>query len=341
MTEQEKNDVLLAVRAQLSGDLQKDIAMIEEKAKQYEAQEGGKETADALVELAYSILPDEQTAYMKRTLYIGDKRLDHVYADAMALTKAGKTARSLELTEKLYKHILEQFPETDDTRIFSFRNLLESNLYQLLYHPTKKLLKAPFDFTLFIGAHAYNLVEVRRLEEAVTVLQEAIRYNPVNPDPRFELAEVYKLMQQDEKLLETVCETLPICSSGYAIGRCYANLGYYCVNIKDYKSAVAFYYESVMFADHPAIAGELRHIEQLTGHPVIPPTREMINAAFAEHHIYHGPGRELLYTARELAKQAQEGERWEEAMFYLRVVNSLIKDPEAEKALQECRKKLD
>ena len=84
-----------------------------------------------------------------------------------------------------------------------------------------------------------------------------------------------------------------------------------------------------------------RYIEQLTQKPIVPPNREMINAAFAKYKIYHGPGRELMYTARELAKQAQAGERWEEAVYYLTVIHSLIHDDEAKAALETCRKALD
>ncbi len=341
MTEMEKNEILAAVRAALTGNTAEDMVYLQEQAETYDADPDTKEVVKDILDIAYSLLSPEQDAYMKKMLCIGDRRLDEVYGEATRLMRSGQTAKALTLTRQLYEHITENFKETPERRFFSFRNLLESNLYHILYHPTKELVKTPFDFSLFIGAHAYNLIEVRRLDEAIPVLQEAIRYNPVNPDVRFELAEIYKLKQEEDKLLETICDTLPICASAYAIARCYANLGYWCVDRKDYTSAVAFYYESLLFADHPQIAGELRHVEHLMGQPIVPPNRDMINAAFAKYEIYHGPGRELLHTARELAKQAQEGERWEEAVYYLTVVNSLIRDDEAKESLKKCRAELE
>lgn len=340
MTEMEKNEILAAVRAALTGNAAEDMIYLQEQVEKYNNDPETREAAKEILAIAYDLLSPEQDAYMKKMLYIGERRLDEVYAEGSRLMRAGQTAKALTITKQLYEHITEHFKETPEMRFFSFRNLLESNLYQILYHPTKQLVKAPFDFSLFIGAYAYNLVEVRRLDEAIPVLEEAIRYNPVNPDVRFELAEVYKLKQDDNKLLETICDTLPICASAYAIARCYANLGYWCVDIKDYTSAVAFYYESLLFADHPQITAELRHVEHLMGQPIVPPNRDMINAAFAKYEIYHGPGRELLHTARELARQAQEGERWEEASYYLTVVNSLIRDDEAKEALKKCQAEL-
>lgn len=337
MTETEKNEILAGIRAHLTGDTAENLVYLQEQAETYKEDEA---FTRQILDIAYEQLSPEQDAYMRKMLYIGERRLDQVYEETATLLRSGQTAKAITLAKQLYDHILANFAETPERRFFSFRNLLESNLYHILYHPTKTLMKAPFDFALFIGAYAFGLVDVRRLDEALPVLQEAIRYNPVNPDVRFELAEVYKLMGDDDKLLETICDTLPICTTPYAIARCYENLGYWCVNKKDYTSAVAFYYESLYFADTPQIAGELQHIAHVSGRPIVPPNRDMINAAFAKYEIYHGPGREVLHTARELAKQAQAGERWEEAFYYLSIVNGLIRDEEAKKALAEVQQKL-
>ena len=339
MTDTEKNEILAAVHAALTGDRSADLAYLEQEAAKYDGNPETQEIADAILQTALGMIPQEDQDYLRKMLYIGDRPLDQYYKEAETVMRSGQTAKAIALFKPLYEHILSHFTETETERFFSFRNLLESNLYNLLYHPTKTMLKTPFDFSLFIGGYAYALVEVRRLEEAIPVLKEAIRYNPVNPDTRFELAEVYKLTHEPEKLLETICDTLPIASSSYAMARCYANLGYWATDIKDYKSAAAFYYESLMFGDDPRVAGEIKHLEFISREPIVPPTREMINAAFAKYKIYHGPGRELMHVARELAKQAQEQEHWEEAVYYLTIVNSLIHDDEARAALDACMKK--
>lgn len=339
MTEMEKNEILAAVRGALTGNTSADMIYLQEQTAKYDKNPETQEIADEILAMAYGLLSPEQNDYIKKMLYIGDRTLDRVYQEAETLLRSGQTAKAISLFKPLYEHITSNFAETDEARFFSFRNPLESNLYHLLYHPTKKLLKTPFDFSLFIGGYAYALVEVRRLDEALPVLKEAIRYNPVNPDIRFELAEVYKLRNESDKLLEAVCDTLPIASSGYAMARCYANLGYWATDLKDYKSALAFYYESLMFGDDPRVASEIQHIGFLMREPIVPPNRDMINAAFAKYKIYHGPGRELMHTARELAKQAQEAEHWKEAVYYLTIVNELLHDDEARTALENCLKK--
>lgn len=333
MNEQEKNERIEQIRARMTGDRAQDIAILEEEIRRIETEGGNQAIAEELLQIAYGMIPPEDQEYLQKALFIDGKRLNQVYAETRTLMQQGNTAEAIKLSRALYEHILMHFRESDQERFFSFRNPFESNLYHIMYHPTKKLLKAPFDFSLYIGAHAYNLIETRRAPEAIPVLKEAIRYNPVNPDPRFELAEVYKALGQPENLLETICDTLPLCTSAYAIARCYANLGFWAVEIKDYDSAVRFYYESLNFADHPAIPGELKHIEVVSGKPLVPPTKEMINAAFAKYEIYHGPGQEVLHVARSLAKQAEEAEQWREAAFYLNIVVSLIRDDDAQNRL--------
>jgi tetratricopeptide (TPR) repeat protein len=181
---------------------------------------------------------------------------------------------------------------------------------------------------------------MRRPDEAVPVLEAAIRFNPVNPDPRFELAEAYKVMGQDEKLLTVIKETLPICATPYAISRCYANLGYYCVEVKDYENAVRFYFESLIYADHPAVPAELKHVAMLMGKKITPPTREEVLSAFAAYEIPNGPSQEVVGTATALANQAVEKHEWEEATFYLRVLSDLTHDPETKALLTKCQEQL-
>jgi len=341
MTAQEKKEIIENLEKQLSGDHLKDMQFLQQQAEIYEQQADGAEIADEILKLAMSRMPEENQAYLKEMIYIGERRLNQVYEEAVNLSNQHLTAKSLTLTEQLYQHITKHFQESETGRFFSFRNLLESNLYYQLYHPTKNLLKTPFDFTRYLTLHGYNLIELRKTDEAVPVLQEAIRFNPVNPDPRFELAELYKLTGSQKLLIETIRETIPVCTSAYALSRCYQNMGYYCIDRKDYDSAVCFYFESMIFEKHPAVAGELHHISILTGEKITPPTRKQVLSAFEKYKIHNGPAPEALHVVTELSKQAQERQNWAEAVFYLYVIYDITKDPAAKTMLERCQERLE
>ncbi len=339
MTENERIAIVASVRSRLTGDLTKDMVMIEAEVSRYAQQEDGAAIAKELTDLAMSLMPQQHLDFMKQKLYIGERRLDAVYGEAAALMQQRQYDKAIVLTTQIYDKIRTEFMETEDARIFSFRNLLESNLYYVMYHPTKRLEKAPFDFVRFLMAHAFNLVEMRRPSEAIPVLEEAIRFNPVCPDPRFELAEIYKLMHEHEKLLTVIRETLPVCASPHAIARCYANLGYYCVDVKEFEKAICFYFESLIYSHTQTVRMELTHVAQMMGKKIHPPKREEVLQAFASLEIPNGPSQNVLGVAAALGEQAMEKEEWENACFYLRVFADLTNDEEAKKLFADCQEK--
>ncbi len=341
MTEQERNEILASVRSQLTGDLHKDLQFLEAQAAEYSQKEGSEALVQDLLKIALERMPQDHMDYLKQSIYIGERRLDMVYGEAAALMQNKQFDKALVLTGQLYEKVMEQFKESEERRFFSFRNLLESNLYYIMYHPTKHLEKTPFDFVRFLSAHAYNLIEVRRPKDAIRVLEDAIRFNPVNPEPRFELAEAAKMLGETDLLLTVIRETLPICATPYALSRCYANLGFYCVEVKDYENAVRFYYESLIYAKHPAVPGELRHVSMLMGKPIQPPTRKEVLQAFADYELPNGPSEDVLHVATALANQAVEKQEWEPAVFYLRVLSDLTHDPQTAELLERCTKQLE
>ncbi|MBQ8926889.1 MAG: tetratricopeptide repeat protein [Oscillospiraceae bacterium] len=340
MNEQEIQAILDEIRSKITGNTYEDMLFLQSQVNEYSKSEAGKAVADEITKFALSLLPQEQKDYMNRALYIGERRLDQVYAEARKLMNEHLNDKALTLTRQLYDKIMEEFAETETERFFCFRNLLESNLYQIMYHPEKKLLHAPFDFSRYLLAHAFNLIELRRAPEAIPVLQEAIRFNPTNPDPRFELAEVYKLLGDKEQLLQCIRDTLPFCTTPYGLSRCYTNMGYYCVESKDYEAAVHFYFESLLFVDHPAVPGELKHVSLLMGKRITAPTREEVLATFKKYDIQNGPSEYVVHTATQLANQAMGRKAWEEACYYLGVLAGTTHDEEAERTLRNCEEHL-
>lgn len=339
MNETQMQEALQSIREQLTGNLLEDELLIQKKAAEYDKQ-GETEIQNRLLDMALHLMPKDKLDFLKETVYIGERPMSAVYRQAAALMQKQEFSAALALTQQLYDKIVQHFGETPERRFFSFRNLLESNLYYHLYNPSKRLEKTPFDFPLFLTAHAYCLLELRRPDEAVPVLETAIRFNPLNPDPRFELAEVYKFTHRDAELLRTIRETLPVCAMPYALSRCYANLGFYCTNIKDYESAVCFYFESLLYMKHPMIRAELAHLSQLMQKEIKPPTRQDVLAAFEKHDVMNGANPELLTIARALADQALEKREWEPASFYLRVLKDLTGNEQAAAQYAQCQEEL-
>ena len=104
-------------------------------------------------------------------------------------------------------------------------------------------------------------------------------------------------------MLGVTKETLSIATTPVTLSRCYCNLGFYCIEKKDYDSAVCFYYESLIYADHPGVQAELHHIHTITQKKIVPPTREEVNKAFEKYGMEPGANKEVVGVAAALAKE--------------------------------------
>ncbi len=331
-------EILQEIRDGLTGEYGVDMAYLEGKIGKYKNHENASEIETGIAEMAYEILPDDKKEEMARMMYIDGKRLDVVMNEALKLIDEHKYEEAFKLTEALYTKIRISYRETEERMYLSLRNPLEHQLYLYFYQPSKRLERPPFDLSRMVMLHGYSLLEAKRPEEAVSVLEDAIRYNPLNTDAYFEMAECYKVMQQTDNLLGCIKETLSIATSPEEISRCYCNLGFYCVEIKDYDSAVCFYYEAMIYTDIPMVKGELHHIHKITGKKLTPPSRELVNDTFAKYGIEPGANKEVLAVVAALAKSSLEEKNNALAKIYFRILYSLTNDPDVKKTLDVLEK---
>lgn len=320
-------NIIEEIKKGLTGDPQKDIAYLQEQGAKYKNAPNAPEILKILSDMSFDLLPEENQKQLKEIMFIGDKRIDQVYNDVNTCVKNKDLDGAVSLLAEIEKNADQYFAPDSTPNKFSFRNRLDEYIYAHLYKPENKYVRTPFDFCQYFSAYGYLLIEKHNPQEAAEKLEKAIAYNPSNVDPRFELAEAYKVMRQPEKLLECVRETLKIATTPHHIARCYANLGYYGIEVKDYDSAVAFYYESLVYAQNPAISGELQHIRAVTGKDITPPTREDILAAFEKYGIKNGPDQDIINIAYSLGSYCMEHNAPpQESMFYMQIVYGLTRD---------------
>lgn len=320
------NEIKKSIRKQLTGDFEKDKQFLSDKSEEY-MKENDEEGISAVIDLLSEIMPEEYQKSIMRIMYINGKRLDKVYADIIEMLKSKQNLENaLKLAEELYSKITEGFTESDTTKFVSLRNSFEDNLYQIVFKPEKTLNRTPFDFSRMITAYGYILVEYREFEKAVEVLKKAIEYNPVDCGPKFELAEIYKLQKDKDKIIEITKETLKVASSPATIARCYTNLGYMCVDLKEYDDAVAFYYASILFYPYSAVKAELRNISMITGQRLTPPDDDAVQKTFEKYGIPYGPDKTVIEVSALLSQQSLMNNNTKDALIYLKILYGLTND---------------
>ncbi|MCR4796799.1 MULTISPECIES: hypothetical protein [Ruminococcus] len=328
-----ENKLLEELRAKLTGSPEQNTKFLRGEAERF-AKEGNVEGMNAATMLLVEIMPQDQKEEVERLTHIDGLRLDEMQNKIVKLINEKNTTEAKSLAERLYKKIIIDYREGEEARFVSLRNPFEDNLYQLKYKKDQKVLnRTPFDFPAYITTYAYLLVETGSPLDAIPVLEKAIEYNPLDCNPRFELAEVYKLLKNKRMLIETTKETLEVAASPVAIARCYANVGYALTDLGEYDDAVAFLSASLIFAPHPAIPYELRDVAERKGSPIKPPTQAEINAAMKKYDIPYGPNEDVVSVAAQLSANYLMDKDIPNALKALKLTYNLTRDEEIKKVI--------
>ena len=295
-----ENKILEELRAKLTGSAEEDNKFLRAEAERF-AEKKDLDGVNAATELLLELMPQAQKNEIERLITLDGMRLDQMHEKIIKLIREKNTTEAKSLAERLYKKIKLDYKDGENNKFVSLRNPFEDNLYQLRYKPEKTLNRTPFDFATYITTYGYLLVDTGSPVDAIPVLEDAIEYNPVDCGPRFELAEVYKLLKNKRMTLETSRETLKIASSPAAIARVYANVGYILTDMGEFDDAVAFLTASLLFAPHPAIPYELRDIANRKGSPIKQPTQEEINEVMKKYDFEFGPNEDVVSVAAQLS----------------------------------------
>ena len=296
----DKNEIIASLKAKLGDSREENEKIIKAEMEKF-AQEGNVEALNAVNDLLMELMPEDRKKEIERLTHIDGVRLDEMHARINKMIEEKQIIEAVPLAERLYKKVVLEFADTDKAKFVSLRNPFEDALCQILFPTDKVLNRTPFDFSTYLTTYAYLLVDTGANIDAIPILERAIEYNPVDVGPRFELAEIYKIIRNKKMVLEVTRDTLKIASSPLAIGRCYANVGYALVDAQEYEDAAIFYTASVMFAPDPALPMEMRHLAGLMGHPIQRPSPEKMIDTMKKYDIEYGPSQKVIEVASQLA----------------------------------------
>lgn len=328
----EENKILAELKAKLTGSAEDDNKFLRAEAERFAA-EKNLEGVDAATQLLIELMPEGQRAEIDRLIHIDGMRLDEMHDKIMALIKEKNMTEAKSFAERLYKKITVDYKEDDKAKFVSLRNPFEDNLYQLRYKPEKVLNRTPFDFATFITTYGYLLVETGSPLDAIPVLEKAMEYNPLDCGPKFELAEVYKLLKNKRMTLEVSRDALKSASSPVAIARCYANAGYALTEMGEYDDAFVFLSASVFFAPHPAIPFEMRDLVTRKGKPIKEPSREDMIEVLKKYDFGFGADQDVISVAAQLSAHYLMEEDIPNALKALKMTYNLTRDEQVKEII--------
>jgi tetratricopeptide (TPR) repeat protein len=322
------------IKAGFVGDYQADTIYLDKKVKEYRGKENFNKVIEICSQLAFEIMPEEKRKVFKETLFINERRLDYIFLQSQQLANTKNYAASLQVLIPVIKKITQYFwVPKEEIIFFSFKNPFEESLAGQLFRTKKKIVRAPLDFSEIFRLYGFLLVEMRKYEEAVDALEKAVAFNPVNIYAYFETIEAYKKLKRPDMLLFTVKDALKIATSQALISHCYADLGYYCIEIEDYDSAICFYTESLLYADDENVAKELAYIAEKTNKKIERPHPEQVKQAFAKYGVEPGPNGIVINVAMTLGEKFFEIDKRLAGLCYA-VAADLTNDPDIKEKFQ-------
>lgn len=319
------DEILADLKSKLTDDIQANDKFLRKEAERF-AKEKNNDGLKAAGDLLVENMPEEEVEEIKRITHLDGVRLDVMHKKIVDMVNKHNSVEAKPLAERLYKKITVEFKETEKAKFVSTRNPFEDNLLQILFKQEKTLNRAPFDLAVYITTYAFILTETGSPYDAIPVLKCASEFNPVDCAPLFELAEVYKLLGNRRRLIETTRNTIKIASSPVTLARCYANMGYILTDSGDYDDASAFYQASTMMYPHRMIPHEMRHLAQLKGSPLRKYENEEITKIFAKYEMKFGFNPEVVRVASEMAAYYLSEKNIPNALNALKMTYNMTRD---------------
>jgi tetratricopeptide (TPR) repeat protein len=356
------NDIINETKQGLTDDIKHNILFIDEQIAKYRTEDNAKEILTELNKLALEIMPEDKKQLMQDSFFVDGKRLDRAFAEAQQNIydafnpvkpennnkkyKEEKFMKAIDLIEPIILKIEKYFSDTDEMSYFSFQNPFEDMLYRQLFlsdeerKSNPKIRLTPFNFSEYYRTYGFLLIEFGKHEQAITALEKGIKLNPVNPNPYFELAEVYKLQKDFEMFLFATKDILKVAYTVPTLARAYCNLGFYAFEKEDFESSLCFYSQSAIMVDSPEIAREIQFIREKGGMSVKPPTSDRVDNAFKKYGLKFGANQTVVNTAYTLAKEFTDKKQVYYARLCLSIVAELTGNEEVKKIIKEMDEKV-
>ena len=111
----------------------------------------------------------------------------------------------------------------------------------------------------------YGLVEKGQYDDAIDILKDSLRLNPVGIMARFEICEAYIRLKKYQDAKKTLIEMREFLFNNEDIARFYRRLGYIETETGNYELANACYRHSLKYAEHESVERELRYLKAVHG----------------------------------------------------------------------------
>ena len=338
--EKDFEEIMKQITGGLSGDYESDIKYLKEQGEKYRNNEYGTEILRAIGRMIYDLIPEGKKAELENALGKDGMGFDAALEEVRFNIYKKNHDKALKLIENMVKKYedMNLFRSDNVSEYFCFKEPMEEIIYSHYKKSEKDIRRSPVNYAEMFLLYGSLLVDMQRIEDAVVALEKAVRWNPINAKIAFEYTETFKIRGMIEDFGKYTREIFKYVYSPDDLARCYRNMAYYFVELKDYKAAVCCLLYSSQFEKSEMVSSELYFISQQTGEMYQPSLGEL-SECFMENEIPLGPSEEVLKLAYSYGMHFHESGDDAGAEYFLRIVDCFIDDKELNTILKDIEKK--
>ncbi len=324
----DSNNILDEIKANLTGDPQKDGPFLKEQADKYKETEISveleRELSKILFEISakdhyesvYTFLDEENKKITEQLEYI-EKRLKNLNYD-----------EAIKVLEEIIKNNALAWLDSSQFTYKCFGTPLEYLLYKNLFEDKeneKEIKPVNFDLAKVYRIYGYALINKKRFDDAHNAFERAIQLNPVDPETYIYYGEFAKQTHSIE-LLENTARTLLMCATTKEqVGRAYFNYSFCYSENGEYEKALALLQMSRIFRNSELHETEYDYILERMGAFVAPKdytSDELMNILQSEN-IQPGPSAAVVHIANVIAKDFETNLDLKNAKYFYGIVYEL------------------
>jgi tetratricopeptide (TPR) repeat protein len=341
MARKDFDSIMRHITSGFTGEANTDVKYLKDKMEEYKNHEYGKEIIRVCSRMMFEILPEKTRGELSRAIENDNTGAEATIEEVKFCIYKKDFDKALKLIEpviKDYDKLIESGFCQDDSvsQYFYFTEAFQDTLYSYRNPSDKDIRRAPINFAEAYVLYGSILIDLKRYEDAEIALKKAIRWNPVNAQIAFEHAETYKARGMMDKYLELTREIFKIAYRPNDLARCYRNMGYYYVEMKQWKKAVCCYEFSLQFEKSNMVQSELYYISSTSGLQIEIPTLEEVKKCFEEERIPFGADHDVMGISYTLGKRYYGNKIKDATIYFLDIFRGFADDEDVEKMYIEA-----
>ncbi len=319
-------EIINEIKANLGENKDLNRKYLSSQIEKYKDHPYNKEIVREISRMMWDCLSDEEK---EEFIEISDNEnpIMDILNEISEFIEVGEYKKALDKLNRFMESFPGMFEDDRVSEYHSFTNPLEELLFRKYIGAKKEVRLIPDNKPLLDLYYIYGflLLENNQLEEAEENLKKANKINPVSARIILELSEIYKKHTPSfNQFYIYTTEALTYSYYPNDIARCYRNLAYYYIEENRLDVATAFLKYSMTFEMSIMAYSELHYIES-KGQNIDMGLEDAIEI-IKKQNIQLGVNPFILETMNELAKEYENNQLFNQAIYFYELMFNLTND---------------